>query len=104
MQTISFYVNAESTLGEVRDYANAQGAAAPTLTRGVSACLKMRLFASKESNDPYPLTDLAAIPAWQWVMDDDFDSTSNYILVADHDEISVSRVEETINGTKFTYT
>ncbi len=104
MQTIPFYVNAESTLGEVRDYANAQNTAAPTLTRGVSACLKMRLFANRESCDPYPLTDLAAIPTWQWVMDDDFDSSSSYILVADHDRISVSRVEETINGTTFTYT
>ena len=43
MQTLTFYVTAGSTLGTVRDYANAQNAAAPTLTRGVSACLKMRL-------------------------------------------------------------
>ena len=56
--------------------------AAPVLTRGVSACLKMRIFASGENADPYPIAELASIPTWQWVMDDDFDSSSNYILVA----------------------
>jgi hypothetical protein len=82
MQTITLYVNAGSTLGTVRDYANAQNTAAPVLTRGVSACLKMRIFASGENADPYPIAELASIPTWQWVMDDDFDSSSNYILVA----------------------
>lgn len=46
MQTIPFYVAAGSTLGADRDYANAQNAAAPVLTRGVATCLKMRLFAT----------------------------------------------------------
>ena len=76
MQTITLYVNAESTLGTVRDYANARNASAPTLTRGVSACLKMRVFASGENTDPYPLNELTSIPSWMWVMDDDFDSAS----------------------------
>ena len=92
MQTITLYVNAESTLGTVRDYANARNASAPTLTRGVSACLKMRVFASGENTDPYPLNELTGIPSWMWVMDDDFDSTSRYILVADHSDISVQNV------------
>ena len=78
MQTITLYVNAESTLGAVRDYANARSVSAPTLTRGVSACLKMRVFATAENTDPYPIAELATIPTWQWVMDDDFDSTSNF--------------------------
>lgn len=104
MQTIPFYVAAGSTLGAVRDYANAQNAAAPVLTRGVATCLKMRLFASGESADPYPLAELQSIPTWQFVMDDDFDSTSAYILVADHDDITVERVTETINGTPCVFT
>ncbi len=104
MQTLTFYVNAESTLGAVRDYANAQNASAPTLTRGVSACLKMRVFANADNADPYPLAELATIPTWQFVMDDDFDSTSNYILVAEHSEISVQSVTETINEVEYTFT
>ena len=48
MQTLTFYVTADSTLGAVRDYANAKNAAAPPLARGVSACLKMRVFANAD--------------------------------------------------------
>lgn len=103
MQTLTFYVTADSTLGAVRDYANAKNASAPTLTRGVSACLKMRVFANAENADPYPLAELASIPSWQFVMDDDFDSTSSYILVANHDEISVQSITETINEVDFTF-
>ena len=104
MQTIPFYVAAGSTLGTVRDYANAQNAAAPVLTRGVSACLKMRLFANAENADPYPLAELQCIPSWQFVMDDDFDSASNYILVADHEDITVAQVTESVNEVPYTYT
>ena len=103
MQTLTFYVTADSTLGAVRDYANAKNAAAPTLTRGVSACLKMRVFANAENADPYPLAELQNIPSWQFVMDDDFDSTSNYILVADHADISVQSITETINEVEYTF-
>lgn len=48
MQTLTFYVTADSTLGAVRDYANTKNAAAPPLTRGVSACLKIRVFANAD--------------------------------------------------------
>ena len=103
MQTIPFYVAAGSTLGTVRDYANARNASAPVLTRGVAACLKMRIFADVENADPYPMDELRAIPTWQFVMDDDFDSASAYILVADHADITVEQVTETINEVEFTY-
>ena len=103
MQTIPFYVAAGSTLGTVRDYANARNASAPVLTRGVAACLKMRIFADVENADPYPIDELRAIPPWQFVMDDDFDSESAYILVADHADITVEQVTETINEVEFTY-
>jgi len=33
---------------------------------------------------PYPIDELRSIPTWQLVMDDDFDSASACILVADH--------------------
>ena len=103
MQTLTFYVTADSTLGAVRDYANAKNASAPTLTRGVSACLKMRVFANAENADPYPLAELESIPSWQFVMDDDFDSSSNYILIADHNDISVQSVSEKINEVEYTF-
>ena len=45
MQETIFYVAAGETLGAVRDFANAKSAAPPTLVRGVSALLRMRLFA-----------------------------------------------------------
>ncbi len=56
MQNTIFYVAANETLGVVRDYANAKNAAAPTLVRGVEACLKMRLFAKSDGPEPYPLS------------------------------------------------
>lgn len=104
MQSFVSYVNACSTLGVVRDYTNSKNESAPVFTRGVSACLKLRLFYADESPDPYPLTQLQSIPSWQFVMDDDFDSTSAYILVADHENIGVSSVTETINETERTFT
>ncbi len=104
MQTMIFYVNAVNTLGAVRDYANARNESAPTFTRGVGVCLKMRVFSSADTPDPYPIAELAAIPTWQFVMDDDFDSTSRYILVADHSNISVATVTETINEVEYTFT
>ncbi len=104
MQTMIFYINAVNTLGVVRDYANARNETAPTFTRGVGVCLKMRVFSSADTPDPYPIAELAAIPTWQFVMDDDFDSTSKYILVADHSNIAVATVTETINEVEYTFT
>lgn len=101
---MTFYVSAVSTLGQVRDYANAKSESAPVFTKGVSSCLKMRVFASTDSPEPYPVAELAKTASWQWVMDDDFDSTSNYILVADHAQIKVQSVTETINGEEYTFT
>lgn len=104
MQSLIAYVNASSTLGVVRDYANSKNEKAPVFTRGVSVCLKLRLFNADESPDAYPLELLQSIPSWQFVMDDDFDSTSAYILVADHENINVASVTETINETDRTFT
>ena len=104
MQTLIFYVSAASTLGTVRDYANAKSGALPILTRAVGTTLKMRVFSSLDTPEAYPLEELLEIPSWQWVMDTDFDSSTNYILVADHDKISVSSATEMINGKEYTFT
>ena len=98
MQNITFYARAAETLGAFTDYANAKTKPAPILTRGVAVCLQMRLFKEDGSLDPVPIDTFADVKAWQWVMDDDFDSTSNYILVAQHDKITVETKTEEIEG------
>ena len=98
MQNITFYARAAETLGVFTDYANAKTKPAPILTRGVAVCLKMRLFREDGSIDPVPVDTFADVKAWQWVMDDDFDSTSNYILIAKHDQITVEAKTEEIEG------
>lgn len=98
MQNITFYARAAETLGAFTDYANAKTKPAPILTRGVAVCLQMRLFKEDGSLDPVPIDTFADVKAWQWVMDDDFDSTSNYILVAQHDKITVEAKTEEIEG------
>ena len=98
MQNITFYARAAETLGAFTDYANAKTKPAPILTRGVAVCLQMRLFKEDGSLDPVPIDTFADVKAWQWVMDDDFDSTSNYILVAQHDQITVEAKTAEIEG------
>lgn len=66
MQETIFYVAAGETLGAVRDFANAKSAAPPTLVRGVSALLRMRLSAHRDGLEPYPLEALDGIVRWQW--------------------------------------
>ena len=80
MQETIFYVAAGETLGVVRDYANAKTMPAPTLVRGVSARLRMRIFARKEGPEPYPMYALADIVRWQWAMDSDFNEATSYKL------------------------
>lgn len=103
MQTLLVYVDASSTLGIIRDYANAKTQIAPVLTKGVEVALKLRLFAGSSGTTPYPIEQLRQIAAWQWVMDDDFDSSSSYILVGVHDAISVQSITENINGEEYIF-
>ena len=84
MQETIFYVAAGETLGSVRDFANAKSAAPPTLVRGVSALLRMRLFAHREGLEPYPIEALDGIVRWQWAMDTDFNEATAYKLQADN--------------------
>lgn len=104
MQNIIFYVSAAETLGVIRDYANAKNLAAPVLVRGVETCLKMRVFANHDGLDPYPVSAFSRVVSWEFVMDKDFDSQTDYILVADEPNIAFATVEDTINEETITYT
>ena len=104
MQNTIFYVAANETLGVVRDYANAKNATAPTLVRGVEACLKMRLFAKGDGPEPYPISAFANVTAWAWAMDNDFNEATTYKLVGDNAYITVNTVTEEIDEEEYTYT
>lgn len=104
MQETIFYVAAGETLGAVRDFANAKSAAPPTLVRGVSALLRMRLFAHRDGLEPYPLSALGGIVRWQWAMDTDFNEATAYKLQADNANIELAEVTDEIDGDEYTYT
>ena len=104
MQETIFYVAAGETLGSVRDFANAKSAAPPTLVRGVSALLRMRLFAHRDGLEPYPLEALDGIVRWQWAMDTDFNEATAYKLQADNANIGLAEVTDEIDGDEYTYT
>ena len=104
MQETIFYVAAGETLGSVRDFANAKSASPPTLVRGVSALLRMRLFAHREGLEPYPVDALGGIVRWQWAMDTDFNEATAYKLQADNAAIEISEVDDEIDGDEYTYT
>lgn len=104
MQETIFYVAAGETLGAVRDFANAKSAAPPTLVRGVSALLRMRLFAHRDGLEPYPLSALEGIVRWQWAMDTDFNEATAYKLQADNANIELGEVTDEIDGDEYTYT
>ena len=95
------YVSAAETVGIIRDYANARTINAPTLVRGCSVCLLMRLFQDTDSTLPYPIEAFDNIIAWEWIMDKDFDSESNAIIKSDESAISVSSVTDN-DGTSYT--
>lgn len=104
MQNTTFYVAANETLGVVKDYANAKTVTPPTLVRGVAACLKMRLFASRDGTDAYPMSAFANIVSWQWAMDNDFNESTAYKLVGDNGDIAVASITESIDGEEINYT
>ena len=101
MQEIKMYVSAAETVGIIRDYANARTINAPTLVRGCSVCLLMRLFQDTDSTLAYPISAFDNIIAWEWVMDKDFDSESNAIIKGDEGAITVETVSEE-DGTSYT--
>ena len=102
MQDIIFYVAASETLGVVRDYANARNCSAPTFVRGVGVRLRLRLFASREEPEAYPMDKLKEIATWQWAMDNDFNESTALKLVADNHNIEVNSIKETIDDNTYT--
>ena len=80
MQEIKIYVAASDAAGVIRDYANARNVSAPSLVKGIETCLKLRLFTENNNLSPYPIEQLASVASWEWVMDRDFNSETNYIL------------------------
>ena len=104
MQDIVFYAAVNETQGIVRDSANARNQAAPILVLGVSACLKMRLFAACSVATPYPISSLGGISDWNWRMDADFDRDTPSKLVADAGGISVRTVTDTVDGETVNFT
>ena len=104
MQEVKIYVSAAEAVGVIRDYANAKNASAPALVRGIETMLKLRLFSAANDLTPYPLEQLSGIAAWKFVMDADFDAASNYKLQADHENITVDSITETVGGTENIYT
>lgn len=104
MQEIKIYVSAAGVVGAIRDFANARSESAPSLVRGIETCLKLRLFATPDASEPYPIEQLAGVSAWKWVMDRDYSESTNYILQADNENITYSTVTENIDGTAYSYT
>ena len=104
MQNLTMYVLAASTLGTVRDHANARNLTPPAFTREFGATLKLRLFAQPEDEAPYPIAQLQDIDSWQCVWDKDYAATTPPIIVADSDDIQLHSVTDTINGVERTFT
>lgn len=104
MQEIVLYATANEVLARVRDRANAKAATPPTLARGCGFRLKIRLFANSYDDTPYPLSNLANITSWAFVMDSDWDSATPFKIVADAGEIAVGEVQDQYEGEVVTYT
>lgn len=104
MQDIVFYAAVNETQGIVRDSANARNQAAPILVLGVSACLKMRLFAACNAATPYPIASLSGISDWNWRMDADFERNTPSKLVADAEDIFVHTVTDSVDGETVSFT
>ena len=104
MQEIILYATANEVLARVRDRANAKAATAPTLARGCGFRLRIRLFANAYDDTPYPLSNLANITSWAFVMDSDWDSATPFKIVADAGEITVGEVQDQYEGEVVTYT
>lgn len=88
MQNLEIFATANSTVATVRDSANAKTVAAPMFVIGISATLTLTLFNSPDDLLPLPPSALAGISAWSFVFDDDFNSETDYKIVADNENIT----------------
>ena len=104
MQEIIMYAVASSTLGAVRDYANAQGQQAPTFSLGSPVLLRLRIFDDYNESNPYPIDQLSGVVSWQAVFDHDFAQGTTPVIVADNANIVARSISDTINGTDYEFT
>ena len=88
MQEIQIYATANETVATVRDFANAKTVSAPSFVLGVSAKIKLTLFAGMNDTLPLAPSELANVVTWSFVMDNDFDITTDYKVVADNANIT----------------
>ena len=93
MQEINIYATANETVATVRDFANAKTVATPAFVLGVSAQIKLTLFAGKNDTLPLAPSELANVVTWSFVMDNDFDITTGYKVVADNANITWTGAE-----------
>lgn len=100
MQEIQIYATASETVATVRDYANAKTVSAPSFVLGVSAKIRLTLFANPNNLLPLPLSELENVVSWSFVMDVDFDTTTAYKVVADNGSITLTG--GTPDGAKYT--
>lgn len=87
MQNLDIFATANSTVATVRDSANAKTVAAPMFVIGISTTITLTLFNSPDDLLPLPPSALAGITAWSFVFDDDFNSATDYKIVADNGNI-----------------
>ncbi len=104
MQDIIFYVDASNSIGTVTNITNNGNGYAPPLVHGVSVCLRMRVFASSENADAYPISSLGGVTHWVWRMDSDFNRGTPYKVNADNENITVRTVTENVNGKNMSFT
>lgn len=104
MQDIIFYVDASNSIGTVTNITNNGNGYAPPLVHGVSVCLRMRVFASSENADAYPISSLGDVTHWVWRMDSDFNRGTPYKVNADNENITVRTVTENVNGKNMSFT
>ena len=104
MQKITLYALANSTLGSIRDYANAKASAVPAFTRSFPFTLQLRLFSSADDETAYPISAFSGITSWQCVWDKDFSQTTTPIVIADNADIVAESVTEEIAGIEREFT
>lgn len=83
MQELDIYVVANSSVGQVRDNANAQNVALPVLTRGGQYLMRLHLFAEPDDLTPLDPTVFKSVSSFAFAIDDDFDQSTTPLVFVD---------------------
>lgn len=82
MQELDIYAVANSSVGSVRDYANAQSAPLPTLVRGGQYLLRLHLWGEPDDLTPLDASVFQNVVSMAFAIDHDFnEATTPLILV-----------------------